>query len=68
MSFESLSRIAGPACGFDLTGYRKYLEEKCAVLQLAVMHTSTYRCDRQITLWIVPQSAREAAPVRDALA
>ena len=64
---ESVSRLAGPAPGFDLTGYRKYLEGKCCALQLAVMHTSTYGYDRQVTLWsvFVPQTAREAAPVRD---
>lgn len=64
---ESLERIAGPAAGFQLEGYRLFLIQKCRALQLAVMHTSTYRYDRQITLWsvFVPQSARESAPVRD---
>ena len=64
-SAESLARIAGPDPGFDLTGYRDYLRQKCALLQLSAMHTSTY--DRRINLWnvFVPQSARESAPVRE---
>ena len=64
---ESVDRLAGPSPGFDLPGYREFLRKKCGPLQLAVMHTSTYRYDRQITLWsvFVPQSARESVPVRD---
>jgi predicted NACHT family NTPase len=64
---ESIDRLAGPSPGFDLPGYREFLRKKCGALQLAVMHTSTYRYDRQITLWsvFVPQSARESVPVRD---
>lgn len=51
--------------GFDLTGYRTFIQGKCAVLQLSAMHTSTY--DRRIHLWsvFVPQSARESVPVRE---
>jgi hypothetical protein len=51
--------------GFDLAGYRDFLQKKCAALQLAAMHTSAY--DRRITLWsvFVPQSASESAPVRE---
>ena len=53
------------APGFDLEKYRAYLRQKCAALQLSVMHTSAY--DRRITLWsvFVPQSARQSTPVRD---
>ncbi|MGA2147296.1 MAG: HEAT repeat domain-containing protein [Bryobacteraceae bacterium] len=53
------------APGFDLAGYRDFLRNKCGMLHLSAMHASTY--DRRITLWsvFVPQSAREAAPVRD---
>jgi len=64
---ETLERIAGPAAGFHLEGYREFLRQKCAALQLAVMHTSTYRYDRGLSLWnvFVEQSARESAPVRE---
>jgi predicted NACHT family NTPase len=64
---DNTRRLAGPSPGFDLPGYRDFLRKKCGPLQLAVMHTSTYRYDRQITLWsvFVPQSARESVPVRD---
>jgi predicted NACHT family NTPase len=53
------------APGFDLAGYREFLQKKCGMLQLSAMHASAY--DRRITLWsvFVPQSAREAAPVRE---
>ncbi len=61
----SLARLAPPDPGFDLAGYREYLRKKCALLQLSAMDTSTY--DRRVPLWsvFVPQTAREAAPVRD---
>jgi predicted NACHT family NTPase len=64
---ETLDRIAGPAAGFHLTEYRNFLRQKCAALQLAVMHTSTYKYDRRISLWnvFVEQSARESVPVRE---
>jgi len=61
----ALERIAGPAPGFDLAGYRDYLRKRCEVLQLSAMHTSTY--EQRIKLWnvLVPQSVRESAPVRE---
>ena len=64
---EALERIAGPAVGFHLKEYREFLRQKCAALQLAVMHTSTYQYDRRISLWnvFVEQSARESVPVRE---
>jgi hypothetical protein len=64
---DSLDRLTGPTAGFEIEEYRAFLNQKCRALQLAVMHTSTYRYDRQITLWsvFVPQLARESAPVRD---
>ena len=47
--------------GFDLGCYREFLQRKCAILQLSVLHTSAY--DRRIALWsvFVAQSARESA-------
>lgn len=51
--------------GFDLSGYRDFLQKKCATLQLSVIHTSAY--ERRIGLWsvfVVP-SARESAPAPD---
>jgi hypothetical protein len=62
---ESLARLAGPNPGFELNGYREYLSQKCAVLPLSALHTSTY--DRRIQLWsvFVPQSARQSVPVRN---
>jgi predicted NACHT family NTPase len=62
-----IARMAGPATGFHLTEYRNFLRQKCAALQLAVMHTSTYQYDRRISLWnvFVEQSARESVPVRE---
>ncbi len=64
-SANLLARIAGPDPGFDLAGYREYLRNRCALLQLSAIHTSTY--DRRVKLWnvFVPQSARESAPARD---
>jgi predicted NACHT family NTPase len=64
---EAVGGLRGPAPGFDLTGYRDFLRRKCGPLQLAAMHASTYRYDRQITLWsvFVAQSARESVPVRE---
>ena len=61
---DAAERAAGPDPGFNLSGYRDYLQKKCGALQLAVMHTSAHHFDRQITLWsvFVPQSARESAP------
>ncbi len=63
---ESVGRIAGPSPGFDLPGYRDFLRKKCGSLQLAVLHGSSHRYDRQITLWsvFVAQSARESVPGR----
>jgi hypothetical protein len=51
--------------GWNLAAYRDFLQKKCALLQLSAMHASAY--DRRVTLWsvFVPQSAREAAPVRE---
>jgi hypothetical protein len=64
-SADALARLAGPNPGFDLNGYRDYLNQKCAVLQLSALHTSTY--DRHVKLWsvFVPQSARQSVPVRN---
>ncbi len=62
---DAAERAAGPDPGFNLSGYRDYLQKKCGALQLAVMHTSAHHFDRQITLWsvFVPQLARESAPL-----
>ena len=64
-STESLARIAGPAVGFDLPGYRNYLKDKCEGLQLSSIHRSVL--DRRIGLQtiFVPQNAREAVPMRE---
>jgi predicted NACHT family NTPase len=64
---DDIARMAGPATGFHLTEYRNFLRQKCAALQLAVMHTSTYQYDRRINLGnvFVEQSARESVPVRE---
>jgi hypothetical protein len=64
---DDIARMAGPAAGFHLTEYRNFLRQKCAALQLAVMHTSTYQYDRRISLWnvFVEQSARESVPFRE---
>jgi HEAT repeat protein/energy-coupling factor transporter ATP-binding protein EcfA2 len=63
-SAEAAERLAGPPSGFDLAGYRDFLKKKCATLQLAVVHTSSYDLDRRVTLWsvFVEQTARESAP------
>jgi hypothetical protein len=62
---SATQRLAGPAVGFDVEGYRSYLRGKCEILQLSAMHTSTY--ERRIKLWsvFVPQTARESVPVRE---
>ena len=62
---DSLARLLPLDPGFELVNYRDYLQKKCAQLQLSAMHATAY--DRRMTLWsvFVPQSAREAAPVRD---
>ena len=64
-SVAAAERMAGPDPGFNLAGYREFLQKKCGALQLAVMHTSAHHFDRQITLWsvFVPQSARASAPI-----
>jgi predicted NACHT family NTPase len=61
-SASSIARLAGLDPGFDLTGYRKYLCDKCSLLQLSALHTSAYH--RQVMLWsvFVPQMARESVP------
>lgn len=64
-SLTHLAKVAPLDPGFDLANYREFLRKGCETLQLSAMHTSTYA--RRILLWsvFVPQSAREAAPVRD---
>jgi len=64
-SAATLARLAGPDPGFDLAGYRDYLSQKCALLPLSALDTSTY--DRDVQLWsvFVPQSARLSVPVRN---
>ncbi|HYL76357.1 MAG TPA: HEAT repeat domain-containing protein [Bryobacteraceae bacterium] len=65
-SVELLTRIAGREIGLDLPGYRKYLLSKCATVQLSSIQASTSRRQSVELLSIfIPQSAREAIPVRD---
>ncbi|MCU1226627.1 MAG: putative signal transduction protein with Nacht domain [Edaphobacter sp.] len=63
-SAQAVERMAGPLVGFDLVGYRNFLLNTSAGLQLALLHPSTYAYDRQVSLWsvFVPQSARISAP------
>jgi len=58
-------RAAGPDPGFDLPGYRRYLQTKCGQVQLGAIHTKAY--ERRIALWsvFIPQQARESAPIPD---
>jgi hypothetical protein len=63
---SAAERTAGPAPGFDVELYRKFLiEKKCNAMQLSALDFSTYAEERRVTLWsvFVPQSARESAPV-----
>jgi len=65
---KAVEHLRGPAPGFDLEAYRKFLiENRCNGLQLAVMHASAYDDERKLTLWsvFVEPSARESAPILD---
>jgi hypothetical protein len=57
---EAGERIAGPAPGFDVAGYRTYLRYRCGGLQLSLLHSTTYSYDRRVSLWkvFIPQTAR----------